>query len=76
VEICALPDAVPIPLGELAERFAELDPSVEWVVYCHHGIRSAQAAQFLSRNGFTKVRNLSRGIHGWASSVDPSMPRY
>ena len=36
--------AVSIPLGELLKRFSELSPIDEIVVYCHHGMRSLDAA--------------------------------
>lgn len=65
-----------IPLGELAERFQELDPNEELVVLCHHGIRSAHAVGFLRNNGYEKVQNLSGGIDAWSTHIDPSVPRY
>jgi rhodanese-related sulfurtransferase len=74
----ALPDSKLIPLGELPARVAEI---AEWkdrdvLVYCHHGIRSLHAIRFLRGEGFSKLRNLSGGIHAWACEVDPEMKRY
>ena len=46
------------------------------VVYCHHGIRSMSAAQFLERAGFTNVVSLAGGIDAWSVEVDPKVPRY
>ena len=43
---------------------------------CHHGSRSAQVAQWLARNGFTRVHNLAGGIDAWSRLVDPAVPRY
>jgi len=65
-----------IPLGELPARFGELDKKLQIVVYCHHGNRSKNAAEFLQRQGFRSVRNLAGGIHAWATEIDPKMPRY
>jgi len=65
-----------IPLGEIGSRMAEMDPAREYVVYCHHGIRSAQAVAFLMQAGFAKVHNLAGGIDAWAARCDPSMTRY
>jgi rhodanese-related sulfurtransferase len=45
-------------------------------VYCHHGVRSAAVAEFLARNGFSKVWNLEGGIDQWARKVDARMKRY
>jgi monothiol glutaredoxin len=46
------------------------------VVMCHHGIRSAQAAQQLLGMGFTNVHNLMGGIEAWSTQVDAGVPRY
>lgn len=65
-----------IPMGQIAERFDELDPQQPVVVYCHHGMRSLQVVAFLSRQGFDSVYNLAGGIDAWSLEVDPSVPRY
>jgi len=44
--------------------------------YCHHGIRSLEAASYFIGHGFTNVRSLAGGIDAWAERVDPSLPRY
>jgi rhodanese-related sulfurtransferase len=46
------------------------------VFYCHHGIRSLEAASYFIGHGFTNVRSLQGGIDAWAQEVDPSLPRY
>ena len=70
-----LPQAVLIPLGRLADQLTELDSTRDYVVYCHHGIRSLQAVEFLRAAGF-RARNLEGGITNWIDRVDPLMPRY
>lgn len=75
-EICRLPDAVWIPLDQLEARWGELVFDVEWVVYCHSGIRSASATHFLVQQGVKRVSNLSGGIDAWSREVDPQVPRY
>lgn len=75
-ELCQLPGAVLIPLGQLPQRFSELDPKRETVVMCHHGVRSRWAIDFLARQGFTNLLNLAGGIHAWAERVDPTMAQY
>jgi len=74
--IARLEGGLLIPLGELVSRLRELDPDLETVVYCHHGIRSAKATAYLRHNGFPRARNLRGGIEEWAGKIDPSMPRY
>ena len=68
--------AIHIPLAQLADRYTELDPEADIVVYCRSGGRSMRAARFLAANGFQNVRNLDSGVNGWARDVDPSMPVY
>ena len=76
LEISALPGAVNIPLGQLAERLSELDSAEEMVVFCKRGSRSARALEVLVSAGFKKVKNLKGGINAWAEEVDKSLPVY
>jgi rhodanese-related sulfurtransferase len=76
VRIAAFPGALNIPMGEIPARLSELDPNAELVVVCHHGVRSAQVAIYLTRSGFARVSNLRGGIDEWSLTVDPAMPRY
>ncbi|MEN9581556.1 MAG: hypothetical protein RJA70_4565 [Pseudomonadota bacterium] len=43
---------------------------------CHHGTRSAQAADFFINQGFKEVYNVSGGIDAWSQEVDPTVARY
>ena len=76
LEISALPDAVNIPLGQLAARLAELDSAEDMVVFCKGGTRSARALELLVSAGFKKVKNLKGGINAWAKEVDTELPIY
>ncbi|HYB90688.1 MAG TPA: rhodanese-like domain-containing protein [Candidatus Binataceae bacterium] len=76
VALAPFPGAIHIPMGDIPSRLAELDPDRETVVVCHHGIRSAQVANYLAQMGFEHVLNLSGGIDAWSVEADPSMPRY
>ena len=75
-EIARIPQALLLPLGELATRLGEVDPRAEVVTICHHGARSAQAGALLRAAGFSRVRSLSGGIDGWAREIEPGMARY
>ena len=75
-DICHLPEATLIPEGDITARMNELDTADEIVLYCRTGIRSARALNRLRDSGFTKLRNLVGGIHGWADEVDRSIPKY
>jgi rhodanese-related sulfurtransferase len=57
-----------------AEKLADISEPL--LILCHHGGRSAQAAAFLIRNGFTSVTNVAGGIDAWSVEIDPAVPRY
>jgi rhodanese-related sulfurtransferase len=76
VAIAPFPEALHLPMSEIASRVSELDPAAEWVVICHHGIRSAQVAMYLAQIGFEHVANLVGGIDRWSLVVDKLVPRY
>jgi rhodanese-related sulfurtransferase len=46
------------------------------VCYCHHGMRSLDAASYLIGHGFTNVRSLTGGIDAWAEQIEPGMKKY
>ncbi len=75
-DLCRLPEARLVPMGQLLQQLAALPADRETVVICHHGIRSYQAARILERQGFRAVYNLTGGLDAWAREVDPAMPTY
>jgi rhodanese-related sulfurtransferase len=76
LDVASIPDVRHIPMGEIPARLAELDPHQEIVVMCRSGGRSMQVAQFLARNGFENVANLTGGILAWSRDVDSSVRAY
>ena len=64
-----------VPMNELPGRLQSIDRSRDIVVYCHHGMRSDMAAEWLRSQGFP-ARNLAGGIDRWSREVDPAIPRY
>jgi rhodanese-related sulfurtransferase len=69
-------ELVAIPMNEIPQRLAELDPQRPVACLCHHGARSQRVAMFLAANGFDTVANIAGGIDAWTSQVDSSVPRY
>lgn len=68
------PGAVHIPLGELAQRFAELPKGRRIVAVCRSGNRSALATESLLRAGL-EVENLDGGMKAWQKAGLPLEPR-
>lgn len=77
-QICRLDWAELIPLSQLPEQAPRrlVDKDRPIVVYCHHGMRSAHAAEWLRSVGYEHVFNLVGGIEAWAERVEPTMRRY
>ena len=75
-QIARIDGAVLIPLGEVPQRYGEIDQNQLVVCQCRSGIRSAKAAAFLRSVGFERVVNLTGGILRWSDEVDPSQPKY
>lgn len=62
---------------ELAQDIMENWPKeTAMVVYCHHGMRSMEAATWLIGHGFKNVKSLQGGIDAWATAIEPGMRRY
>ena len=76
LDVARIPDVLHIPMGEIPARVGELDAGREIVVMCRSGGRSMQVAQFMDRNGFQNVANLTGGILAWSRDVDPSVRAY
>ncbi len=75
-EICRIPGARLIPLGQLTSRMHEIDQTKKVIVYCHSGQRSALAVKLLRELGLTNTYNLAGGIDAYSERIDPSIPRY
>src|SRR5712692_4692096 len=75
-QICSIPNAKLIPLGDLPKRVNELDSADEIIAHCKSGMRSAKAVEFLKQAGFRKVRNMKGGILAWSDKIDPTVPKY
>jgi len=75
-DICRIPGAKLIPLGQLPSRMSELDSADEIVLQCKSGARSARALKLLQEAGFSKLTNVEGGIMAWADQIDTTVPKY
>jgi len=64
--------AVLMPLTQLNERMAELDPSKPTVVYCAGGFRSSIAASRMIAAGFDDISDLLGGFGAWDAAHQPT----
>ena len=76
-DLCHLEGAVLIPIDMIPNNRKRIPTDRPVVVYCHHGIRSANVAQYLyAQDGLTNLYNLEGGINAWAREVEPEMAVY
>ena len=74
--LAKLDGSILIPLGTLPQSLSRLNRDSEIIAICHHGMRSADATNFLLQQGFQNVKNLVGGIDAWSVQVDGTVPRY
>ncbi len=76
-DVCHLEGAVLMPLGVIPNNYKRIPLDKVVVVYCHHGIRSANVAEYLfAQTGRANLYNLDGGIHAWARDIEPEMAVY
>lgn len=76
-ELCRLSNEV-IHLSEktmplIFEKGAE---AKSVLIYCHHGVRSLNAALYFRQNGLPNAVSLKGGIDRYSQIIDPSIIRY
>lgn len=76
IALARLDGALHVPMGDVPSALARLDRERNYVVVCHHGVRSAFVCAFLLARGYLRVENLAGGIDAWSVEVDPAVPRY
>jgi rhodanese-related sulfurtransferase len=59
------PGAVLVPMSSFAARAGELPKDRPLMIVCHLGGRSAAAAGFLIRSGWSDVVNVTGGMDAW-----------
>jgi rhodanese-related sulfurtransferase len=69
-------DSLLIPLREIPANASRLAGMGSIVLYCHHGIRSLDAAEWLRSQGIDAAWSMAGGIERWSAEVDPKVPRY
>jgi rhodanese-related sulfurtransferase len=73
--ICSIDGSTLIPMNTLPQRLPEIARDRPVVLYCHGGMRSMMAGQWLSQQGFEAL-SLAGGIDRWAIEIEPEMARY
>lgn len=66
-----LPGSMLMPMGEVAFRLGELDPTRPVVTVCRSGQRSLYSADELLAAGFSDVKSLAGGLIAWVEAGQP-----
>jgi rhodanese-related sulfurtransferase len=75
-ETARIEGSILVPLREIPGNVARLAGTELIVLYCHHGIRSLDAAAWLRSQGISSARSMAGGIDRWSMEVDSHVPRY
>lgn len=77
-DLCRIEGAVLVPLSSFAGRAEALLTHAQQpaLIYCHHGVRSLHAVQYLTEQGFQNTLSVQGGIDLWSLRVDSSIARY
>jgi rhodanese-related sulfurtransferase len=68
-----------VPMRSVPANLQSLEAKADdapLVIYCHHGIRSLQVANWLREQGLEGCQSMAGGIDAWSLEIDPSIPRY
>jgi rhodanese-related sulfurtransferase len=75
-DLCRIPGAKLISLGTIPANLNAFLDAEEVICYCHHGMRSLDAAAWLRQQGVESAKSMAGGIERWSVEIDPSVPRY
>jgi adenylyltransferase/sulfurtransferase len=75
LQLAAIAGATHIPLHTVPDQLHVLTGASQVLCLCHHGMRSAAAAQWLIQNGVNAV-NVQGGIDAWSLRVSADIARY
>lgn len=70
-----IPNAKSIPLGELEQRFNELNSDEDLYIICRSGSRSDMAAKQLAEKGFKKPINVFSGMKDWTGPTETTVEK-
>ena len=71
-----LEGSVLIPLREVPGNLQRIENAERVVIFCHHGMRSLDAAAWLRSQGVESAQSMAGGIDRWSTEIDPKIPRY
>ena len=75
-ETSRIEGAVLVPMREIPANLAKFETADQIVLFCHHGIRSLDAAAWLRSQDVAGAKSMAGGIDRWSAEIDPGVARY
>ncbi len=73
--MASIKGSIHVPMMAIPHQLELFNKDEPIYLFCHSGVRSAQACLYLEQQGFDSV-NIIGGIHAWSTEIDSSVPIY
>ena len=73
--MASIDGSIHVPMMAIPHQLELFNKDEPIYLFCHSGVRSAQACLYLEQQGFDSV-NIIGGIHAWSTEIDSSVPTY
>ena len=73
--MASIEGSIHVPMMAIPHQLELFNKDEPIYLFCHSGVRSAQACLYLEKQGFDSV-NIIGGIHAWSTEIDSSVPTY
>ena len=73
--MASIKGSIHVPMMAIPHQLELFNKEEPIYLFCHSGVRSAQACLYLEQQGFDSV-NIIGGIHAWSTEIDSSVPTY
>ena len=73
--MASIKGSIHVPMMAIPHQLELFNKDEPIYLFCHSGVRSAQACLNLEQQGFDSV-NIIGGIQAWSTEIDSSVPTY
>ena len=73
--MASIKGSIHVPMMAIPHQLELFNKDEPIYLFCHSGVRSAQACLYLEQQGFDSV-NIIGGIQAWSIEIDSSVPTY
>ena len=73
--MASIKGSIHVPMMAIPYKLEIFNKNEPVYLFCHSGVRSAQACLYLEQQGFNSI-NIIGGINSWSLEVDSGVPTY